>query len=841
MDKRAHRATWTFTLGLTALGLCVAALAATQVTQRIDPPFGLNWMVLTIGFGLTERYAVDIEVRREAHALTFSELVLTVGLVFADPLSLIMGRVLGGVTGVALFRRPSPVKVVFNCGLFALEAGVALSLYFWVLGSANPIDPHGWIAAAIAVSVSHLVTWACVSVVMWLAGAPVTPQSALSVLAVSGPAAIAECSVALGAAAVLWRDGRAWILLLGIGTAFGYFFISYLRIKERHQALARLNAFTNSLEERAADAEICSHIVVGLAELLGASRLVLCVASQDGPEIFEYSEGEVERRVGSHSVLETEFEAAGPLAQAAPQVAGRKAVSARLSRRSQPRIAVRLPASSGFVLADGRLSDARGFDDEDLQLLETAAGHAASAIHNVELVRELREEATVRARQALHDDVTDLPNSRGLAETLQRPLFSGSRLAILTIRIDSLREVNETLGRAMGDELLQQAAARLCPLTETGWCAKTATDEFTIVVRGGYDEAQAMAEQVIQAFDAPVQCADVALAITAGIGIVLAPDHGRETEILLRRASLAASRSRVEGTKVTTWAADRDPYDPQRLAIAADLRDAIPAGELQVHFQPQVDIESGLVTGAEALVRWRHPRLGELRPDQFIAAAEYTGAIDALTEHVLSVAAHTCAGWREQGWDLDVSVNLSARNLANVAFAELVEGILDDTGLDPAALTLELTESSIMTEAEGAMNTLAAIHDLGVSLSIDDFGTGYSSLAHLRKLPVSEIKIDKSFVFDLTTSKSDEAIVRSMVDLGHHLGLTVVVEGVETVEVRRRLADMGADRIQGYLLSRPMPVAAFEQWIADRPVRMAELSTSEAEAGAPSRIEDRER
>lgn len=286
---------------------------------------------------------------------------------------------------------------------------------------------------------------------------------------------------------------------------------------------------------------------------------------------------------------------------------------------------------------------------------------------------------------------------------------------------------------------------------------------------------------------------------------------------------------------------DRDPYDPQRLAIAADLRDAIPAGELQVHFQPQVDIDSGLVTGAEALVRWRHPRLGELRPDQFIAAAEYTGAIDALTEHVLSVAARTCASWRQQGWDLDVSVNLSARNLANAAFAELVAGILVDTGLDAAALTLELTESSIMTEAEGAMSTLAAIHDLGVALSIDDFGTGYSSLAHLRKLPVSEIKIDKSFVFDLTTSHSDEAIVRSMVDLGHHLGLTVVVEGVETVEVRRRLAELGADRIQGYLLSRPMPVAAFEQWIADRPVRMAELSTSEAEAGAPSRIEDLER
>jgi diguanylate cyclase (GGDEF)-like protein len=436
--------------------------------------------------------------------------------------------------------------------------------------------------------------------------------------------------------------------------------------------------------------------------------------------------------------------------------------------------------------------------------------------------------------------VTELPNSRGLAESLQRQFTFGTRLALLTIRIDSLREVNETLGRAMGDELLKQAAGRLQPLAEDGWCAKTASDEFTIVARGGNAEAEDMAQRVVEAFEAPVLCDDVALAITAGIGVVLAPEHGRETEILLRRASLAASRSRVEGTRVTVWAADRDPYDPQRLAIAADLRDAIPAGELQVHFQPQVDIDTGLVTGAEALVRWRHPRLGELRPDQFIAAAEYTGAIDALTEHVVSVAAETCAGWRAQGWDLDVSVNLSARNLANLAFADTIRQVLDESELDPAALTLELTESSIMTEAAEALSTLEAINGLGVSLSIDDFGTGYSSLAHLRKLPLSEIKIDKSFVFDLTTNHHDEAIVRSMVSLGHHLGLTVVVEGVETVEVRRRLTEMGADRIQGYLLSRPMPAPAFEQWIADRPVRMVDLSTDEAEQPRPQRIEQAE-
>ena len=837
--SRTTRNVWAFITVLALAGAGMSFLASRGVPS-FDRPVTLGWLVLAVGFGLAERFHVNIEVRREAHSLTFSEIPLTVGLLFADPVSLIAARIIGGVAGFLVVRRPPAEKVAFNAAQHSLEVGLVLLVFQAVLGDALPVDPRGWLAALTAIGAGHVVGGLVVSSVMRIAGAPVTLRSAASVLAVSGSGALAGCAVSLGASVVLWRDQRSWIILLAIGGSLTYFFLSYIRIRERHQSLASLHEFTTAMSATNKMSELEIVIVEGIAQMLRANRVIL-LSDWSGARRIEFVDGAVKPVVafapdGEFAVPEAAIGLGASTVENRQSLLGIELLSDQV-------LAARLPTSGshGLVIVDGRLSDTRKFDEEDRQLLETAASQAATASDNAQLVNELREEATFRARQALHDDVTDLPNSRGLAETLQRPLFSGSRLAVLTIRIDSLREVNETLGRAMGDELLQQAASRLSPLTEAGWCAKTATDEFTIVVRGGYDEAQGMAEQVIQAFDAPVQCADVALAITAGIGIVLAPDHGRETEILLRRASLAASRSRVEGTKVTTWAADRDPYDPQRLAIAADLRDAIPAGELQVHFQPQVDIESGLVTGAEALVRWRHPRLGELRPDQFIAAAEYTGAIDALTEHVLSVAAHTCAGWREQGWDLDVSVNLSARNLANVTFADMVESILDETGLDPAALTLELTESSIMTEAEGAMNTLAAIHDLGVSLSIDDFGTGYSSLAHLRKLPVSEIKIDKSFVFDLTTSHSDEAIVRSMVDLGHHLGLTVVVEGVETVEVRRRLAEMGADRIQGYLLSRPMPVAAFEQWIADRPVRMAELSTSEAEVDAPSRIEDRER
>ena len=835
MEDKSKRATWVFTcFVLAAAGIAVWLAFRTDVAY--ERPFVLGMPLLALAFGLAERFSVEIEVRKEAQSVNFAEIPLTIGIIFADPFSVIVGRLIGAGVGMVSSRRPPFIKVVFNMAVFAAETAAALLVFHWLVRGHQPTEPMGWVAALAAITAATLVSWGSVSIVIRLAGAPVSARSALRFLAYIAASAVPSWALAIAAAAALWQDGRSWVLLLMIGGAFGYFLLAYIRIRQRHMALDGLHRFASALERASGRDALVAQALHDLLEMLGARRVVAWIPTADVVEIYD-ADASGELNTSTHAAtdhpLAAELAVASLLPGGVPAPRSLSVPDLDLSAGEAIATRLSLGDTEGLIVVEGRLATTRAFDEEDHQLLETAAGHLAAALRNAALVDELRAEAAFRARQATHDEVTDLPNSRGLAEALERQLAFGARLALLTIRIDSLREVNETLGRAMGDELLIQASARLRTLTEEGWCAKTGNDEFTLVTRGGDAEAEDLAIRIVEAFEAPVQCEDVALAITAGIGVALAPDHGREVEILLRRASLAASRSRVEGTRVTIWAADRDPYDPQRLAIAADLRDAIPAGELQVHFQPQVDIESGLVISAEALVRWRHPRLGELRPDQFISAAEYTGAIDALTEFVLTAASRTCAGWRAQGWDLDVSVNLSARNLANLAFADTVRRVLKETGLDPTALTLELTESSIMTEAAEAMTTLTAIHDLGVSLSIDDFGTGYSSLAHLRKLPVSEIKIDKSFVFDLTTNHNDEAIVRSMVSLGHHLGLTVVVEGVETVEVRRRLTELGADRIQGYLLSRPMPVDAFEQWIADRPVRMVGLSSGDAQSAAP--------
>ncbi len=786
--------------------------------SSFERPFELPWFLFAGAFALTERFPVDLEVRREAHTLSFTEIVVAIGLVFANPAHLVMSRVGASVAVLVLYRRTANVKVIFNSGGFAFDVGVSLLLYEVLLGNSSPVEPAGWVAALVAIGVAHGLGAIAVSTAMRLAGAPVTIRTQTVVGAVSLSAALAGTAVALGAASVLWADRDAWILLALIAAALGYFFVSFVRIRERHRDLGNLHTFTTGLPQNEWTSSLPEAAARGLLDLLNTERAILLLPVGDSVTRVEATlDGVSVDRI--HLPMALDASVIWPSGVGGPSVTS---TIAGIEMWTQDVLAAPLPLSdgAGLVVVDGRRTNVRAFDAEDFRLLETAAGHLASAFHNSQLVDRLRHEAAVRSHQALHDDVTDLPNQRALIEHVNGQLVTDSALAMITVRVNSLREVNETLGRTIGDEMLRQVAVRLQPVSPDTWCARSATDEFTLIVPGGQAAAEEFSGRIVEAFELPVLCGDVALAVIVGIGVALSPDHGADADNLLRRASLAASRTALDGTTVTTWAADRDPYDPQRLSIAADLRDAIPGGELEVHFQPQLDVGSGLVTGAEALVRWQHPRLGQLRPDQFIPAAENTGAIDALTLHVLTVAAMAGVRWRERGWDLDIAVNLSARNLTNPNFASDVATILDRTGLPARSLTMELTESSVMTEAERALRTLSELDDLGIAISIDDFGTGYSSLAHLRRLPVGEIKIDKSFVFELTTSESDEAIVRSMIDLGHNLGLTVVVEGVETVEVRDRLHELGTDRLQGYLLSRPLPIEAFEYWVSERPTRM---------------------
>ncbi|MGV3757964.1 MAG: putative bifunctional diguanylate cyclase/phosphodiesterase, partial [Actinomycetota bacterium] len=388
--------------------------------------------------------------------------------------------------------------------------------------------------------------------------------------------------------------------------------------------------------------------------------------------------------------------------------------------------------------------------------------------------------------------------------------------------LDTFKEVNDTLGTPTADKLLVEVRQRLqAMLPPTGTPARFAGDQFAVLV-SGVSETEAvveLAESIHREFDTPFTADAVSLALGASLGVAFYPEHAATAELLLQRADAAGYMARQEGSGIEVYAAESDPYAPRRLALAADLREALAQDEVDVYFQPKVSLADGVVVGAEALVRWTHPRLGPLSPDQFIPAAEHTGVIRALTLFVVEHGVRECRRWRDQGFDLTISVNLSARNLFDSHLVEDIGRIIDEAGVPASSVTLELTESTVMGSSRRSMDVLEGLHELGVGISVDDFGTGYSSLSHLRQLPVTELKVDKSFVQTMTTDEHDAVIVRALVDLGRSLGLHTVAEGVESTEAFELLKDMGCAEAQGYLLSRPLPVDQLQRWFERQTVR----------------------
>ncbi len=425
--------------------------------------------------------------------------------------------------------------------------------------------------------------------------------------------------------------------------------------------------------------------------------------------------------------------------------------------------------------------------------------------------------SAAKEHQAFHDPLTDLPNRacfrRCLDELIDEGDHSRSSVAVLLIDLDRFKEVNDTLGHDAGDSLLLQIGPRLAEsLGGDGVIARLGGDEFGVALTGVTTAAAARLEaaRLVAGLERPFPVDGALLDVEASIGIALHPDHGSTTETLLQRADIAMYLAKARQHAVEVYAPEHDRHSRRRLGLLADLRTALGNGELVVHYQPQVNLRTGRVETVEALVRWQHPRDGLLSPGDFVPLAERTGLIRPLTTHVLAVALRQAARWRARGLDLAVSVNLSARNLHDPLLSRQVADVLDHHGLPARHLQLEITESSIMDDAERAATVLASLHELGVRLSIDDFGTGYSSLAYLQRLPVNEIKIDRSFVSGMAQRTADEVIVHSTIDLARNLGLTVTAEGVESETVLRLLREGGCNSAQGYFISPAVPAPELE-------------------------------
>ena len=438
------------------------------------------------------------------------------------------------------------------------------------------------------------------------------------------------------------------------------------------------------------------------------------------------------------------------------------------------------------------------------------------------VTRRLRGHLSEIEHQALHDGLTGLPNrdlfrarvEEALVEAHQR----GAGVAVLLLDLDRFKEINDTLGHQSGDLLLQALGKRLEGLIRaTDTVARLGGDEFAVVSPGaaGADEALQLAERIRSGLEEPFMLGGVTLEVETSVGIALFPDHGDDVEALIRHADVAMYVGKRTHRPNLYSVAD-DHYSPDRLALVGELRRAVAQSELVIHYQPRVEMATETTSSVEALVRWEHPERGLLSPGEFLPLAEHTGLIRPVTGYVLDAALADCAAWQAAGLQTGVSVNLSPRDLLDVELADEVETLLRKHAIEPALLELEITENTILTDPERVRAVLGRLRELGVTLAIDDFGTGFSSLGQLKRLPVDVVKIDKSFVLNMTHDDNDAVIVRSTIDLGHNLGLRVVAEGVETQETWDQLAALGCDTAQGFFLSRALPKLVVDEWLRKR-------------------------
>jgi diguanylate cyclase (GGDEF)-like protein len=437
--------------------------------------------------------------------------------------------------------------------------------------------------------------------------------------------------------------------------------------------------------------------------------------------------------------------------------------------------------------------------------------------------RRLRRQARQNQHQALHDSLTDLPNRVLFRERVEEAIAvagrAGRGIAVMLMDLDRFKEVNDTLGHHSGDLLLCAIGPRLRQAVRvTDVVARLGGDEFAVLVPG-VDEpgaAIATARQLLAALENPFSLDALTVEVEASIGIALYPDHGADGTTLLQHADVAMYVAKEAHMGMELYAPEHDLYSRDRLTLVGELRHAVDTGELVLHYQPKVDVRTGAVRGVEALLRWEHPERGLMAPDEFLPSAEHTGLIRPLTSRVLDDAVAQCDVWRRAGHELSVSVNLSARNLHDVQLPDEIACVLQRWSLPPSALDLEITESAIMADPVRALGVARRLRELGVGLSIDDFGTGYSSLSYLNQFPITEIKIDKSFVIEMSDNDDDAAIVRSTIGLARNLGLEVVAEGVETQRVYDRLTELGCDFVQGFLVCAPVPAPELSRWLEAR-------------------------
>lgn len=451
-----------------------------------------------------------------------------------------------------------------------------------------------------------------------------------------------------------------------------------------------------------------------------------------------------------------------------------------------------------------------------------AIAHLGVLVLAARAFRRLDRQATAYQLRATHDALTGLGNRRQLDEWLThavRNVGDGGAVALAVVGLDRFRVVNDTLGHECGDQILRTVALRLVAvataLDTSVQVARVGGDEFALLATGEAGEARAAIERTLTAVDAPIDVSGLDISVTASTGLALSPFDGAEPSTLLRRAGIAMHVAKQRHRRLHRYEPADDRFEPEQFALAADIRRALASDELFVVYQPKVHLRTGAFTGVEALVRWRHPVLGELTPERFIPLVENSDLIGPFTAHVLDRILDQQAQWAGSGHHIPIAMNVSARNLADADLVEHVTRAIESGRLDPHMIEFELTESAVVDDTGLATLELGDLRELGVRIALDDFGTGYASIRNLTGLPIDVVKVDRAFVKHVLFDRASRAVVSFSVDLADQLGLEVVAEGVEDQATLSRLRELGCDVAQGYHISRPLDADTMIEWLDD--------------------------
>ena len=781
----------------------------------------LAWWQLAVMFACAEVLVFHVESRGEAHSFSLSEIPFLLALVFAPPAVLITARMTGEALALMLVERQRIAKLAFNLTLFVTESCLALTTYHLLVGSRQALEPHVWVAALSAVGCATVFGAGAVWLVVGWHGEPARLSRILATALIT---AACNSSLATVIGIAILRDRWALIPLAVVALVLVAAYRGYARLSRRYSGLELLYRFTRSTSGAVRSPEAVENVLghartLMRAEVASISLLPTGQGSAGLSSAFDPATGEVTleppRRLPAslqHRVVTGRESVVIPRRCRIP---GLSAVLGELDVRDL--LAAPLVSGTGevvgTVLVANRLGHVTTFDAEDARLFTAFAAQAGIALDNGRLLQRLHDQVQAREHEALHDALTGLPNralfSRQLGAAVDRAASNG-RCAVLLMDLDQFKEVNDTLGHHIGDQLLEVVGDRLhAAVGDRATVARLGGDEFAVLMEDLDDAAEAreLAEEIYAAISRPVKLSPVMLAVAASIGIAVLPEHAQDPSTLMQRADVAMYAAKRGQDRIAVYDPGNDWNSELRLRLAGEIRGALDDGDFDVHYQPIVRVSDGAIVTAEALIRWNHPELGELPPDEFIQIAERTGAIEQLTLYVLDQALRQCRAWQRAGLQTRVAVNLPVQVMLDAEWPERVFRMLRRHRVRPGLLTLEITETTLMSDPARTISAVHRLADAGIMVAIDDFGTGYSSLSYLQRLPVSEVKIDKSFVQPMVADPVRLKIVRSIVELASSLGLTTVAEGVEDQPTLDCLAGIGCGMVQGHWLSHPVPAA----------------------------------